>query len=42
MRIAGFLAALEQLTIAIAPQGNGGVLRIDWETTRLSIPVTRT
>jgi len=32
---------VEQLTIAVLPQGNGGVIRIDWETTRVSIPFTR-
>src|SRR6266566_5103773 len=32
---------VEQLTIAVLPQGNGGVIRIDWEATRVSIPFTR-
>jgi len=32
---------VEQLTIAVLPQGDGGVIRIDWETTRVSIPFTR-
>src|SRR5205809_551453 len=32
---------VEQLAIAVLPQGNGGVIRIDWETTRVSIPFTR-
>src|SRR5438309_10483891 len=31
----------EQLTIAVLPQGNGGVIRIDWEATRVWIPFTR-
>ena len=32
---------VEQLTIAVLPQGNGGVIRIDWEATRVWIPFTR-
>jgi hypothetical protein len=41
LEVAPLPQPVEQLTIAIDPQGNGGVLRIDWETTRLSIPLTR-
>ena len=32
---------VEQFTIALIPQGNGGVIRMDWEKTRISIPFTR-
>lgn len=32
---------VEQFTIAVAPQDNGAVLRMEWETTRVSIPFTR-
>jgi len=32
---------VEQFTIVVLPQGNGGVIRMDWETTRISIPFTR-
>jgi hypothetical protein len=31
----------EQFTIAVLPQGKGGVIRMDWEKTRISIPFTR-
>ena len=30
----------EQFTIAIAPQGEGGVLRMSWGTTQLRVPFT--
>jgi hypothetical protein len=30
----------EQFTIAVEPQGNGGVLRLLWDTTQLSVPFT--
>jgi hypothetical protein len=32
---------VEQFTIAVVPQGKGGVIRMDWETTRIVIPFTR-
>ncbi len=32
---------VEQFTIAVASQGQGGMLMMDWETTRVSIPFTR-
>jgi Protein of unknown function (DUF2911) len=32
---------LEQFTIAIEPKGNDGVLRLEWERTRASVPLTR-
>jgi len=32
---------VEQFTIVVVPQGKGGVIRMDWETTRISIPFTR-
>jgi DUF2911 family protein len=33
-------APVDQLTIAIEPAGSGGVLKISWETTELSVPFT--
>ncbi len=32
---------VEQFTIAVLPQGKGGVIRMDWDKTRISIPFTR-
>lgn len=32
---------VERLSIAVQPQGKGGVIRVDWETTRIVIPFTR-
>ena len=34
---------VEQFTIAVVPEGAGagGVVRMDWETTRISIPFER-
>ena len=31
---------VDQFTIAVAPQGTGGVLRLSWDTTEYSIPFT--
>jgi uncharacterized protein YbdZ (MbtH family) len=31
---------VEQFTIAIEPKGNGGVLRLEWERTRVSVPLS--
>jgi len=31
---------VEQFTIAVVPQGTGGVLRFSWDTTEYSIPFT--
>jgi len=33
--------AVEQFTIAIEPKGNGGVLRLEWEKTRASVPFSK-
>ena len=33
-------APVDQLTIAIEPAGAGGVMKISWETTELSVPFT--
>ena len=33
-------APVDQLTIAIEPAGSGGVLKISWETTELTVPFT--
>jgi hypothetical protein len=33
--------AVEQFTIAVVPQGKSGVVQMDWETTRISIPFER-
>jgi hypothetical protein len=32
---------VEQFTIAVVPRGKGGLIRMDWETTRIAIPFTR-
>jgi hypothetical protein len=32
---------VEQFTIAVEPQGTGGVVTLEWETTRASIPFVR-
>jgi hypothetical protein len=32
---------VEQFTISLEPQGTGGVLRLEWETTRASIPFVK-
>lgn len=32
---------VEQFTIAVVPEGAGGVVRMDWETTRIAIPFER-
>jgi hypothetical protein len=32
---------VEQFTIAIEPHGAGGVLKLDWERTRVSVPISR-
>ncbi len=32
---------VEQFTIAIEPRGNGGVLKLEWEQTRASIPFSK-
>jgi DUF2911 family protein len=32
---------VEQFTIAVAPQGTGGLLTLEWETTRASLPFAR-
>src|SRR2546421_2715405 len=33
--------AVEQFTIAIEPKGKGGVLRLEWEKTRASVPFSK-
>ena len=33
--------AVEQFTIAVVPRGKSGVVQMDWETTRISIPFER-
>jgi len=40
MRLARLPRAVEQLTIAIAPEGSGGVIRIQWDLVEASIPFT--
>jgi hypothetical protein len=32
---------VERFTIAVEPQGRGGVLQLEWETTRASIPFVK-
>ncbi|HVD59538.1 MAG TPA: DUF2911 domain-containing protein, partial [Gemmatimonadaceae bacterium] len=31
---------VDQFTIAVVPQGNGGALKLSWDTTEYSIPFT--
>jgi hypothetical protein len=38
MRVARLRQPVEQFTIAIEPKGKGGVLKLEWEKTRASIP----
>jgi hypothetical protein len=33
-------APVDQFTIAVVPQGNGGALKLSWDTTEYSIPFT--
>lgn len=40
MRVAPLAPSVEQFTIVIAPDGQGGVLRFQWDTTQASIPFT--
>ena len=41
MKVEGLGQPVEQFTIAIDPQGSGGVLKLEWERTRASIPFAR-
>ena len=41
MKVEPLRQPVEQFTIAIEPSGNGGVLKLEWERTRVSVPVTR-
>jgi len=38
MKVEPLPQPVEQFTIAIEPKGKGGVLRLEWEKTRASIP----
>jgi hypothetical protein len=40
MQTSSVASPVEQFTIAIEPQGAGGVLRMTWATTQLSVPFT--
>lgn len=40
MRVESLAQPVEQFTIGIAPMGQGGVLNLDWDTVRASIPFT--
>ncbi|OLE56975.1 MAG: hypothetical protein AUG74_18580 [Bacteroidetes bacterium 13_1_20CM_4_60_6] len=40
MKVEPLLQAVEQFTIAIEPTGKGGVLKLEWEQTRASIPLS--
>ena len=40
MRVEPLRQPVEQFTIAIEPSGNGGVLKLEWEKTRASIPLS--
>lgn len=41
MRVEPLAQPVEQFTIAIEPSGNGGVLKLEWERTRASIPFSK-
>ncbi len=41
MKVEALGQPVEQFTIAIDPQGSGGVLKLEWERTRASIPFAR-
>ena len=41
MKVEPLRQPVEQFTIAIEPSGKGGVLKLEWERTRVSVPVTR-
>jgi len=41
MRVEQLPRPVEQFTIAIEPSGKRGVLKLEWERTRVSVPVTR-
>jgi len=40
MKPESLMQPVEQFTIAIEPKGNGGVLRLEWERTRVSVPLS--
>ena len=41
MKVEPLPQPVEQFTIAIDPQGSGGILKLEWERTRASIPFSR-
>ena len=41
MKVEPLRQPVEQFTIAIEPSGKRGVLKLEWERTRVSVPVTR-
>ena len=41
MKVEPLPQPVEQFTIAIDPQGSGGILKLEWERTRASIPLSR-
>jgi hypothetical protein len=41
MRVETLPQPVEQMTIAIEPEGAGAVLRVEWDRTRASVPLTR-
>jgi len=40
MRVSTLPQSVERLTISVVPDGEGGVLRLEWDTTRAEIPFT--
>jgi hypothetical protein len=40
MAVTAIDSPVERFTIAIVPQGTGGALNLEWDTTRASVPVT--
>jgi hypothetical protein len=41
LRVETLPAPVELLTVGIEPEGTGAVLRISWDRTRVSVPITR-
>jgi hypothetical protein len=41
MKVDRLAQPVEQFTIGIEPQGPGGVLKLEWETTRASVAIAK-
>jgi Protein of unknown function (DUF2911) len=40
MKVSALPQPVERFTIAIAPEGSGGALQMEWDATRASVPFT--